>query len=57
LSLLDNIPLHFVAMRQMAAEGQSDEMVSGMGEHIQQNFITEFLHVEKWHPLTFIDAC
>jgi len=41
----------------MAAEGQSDEMVSGMGEHIKQNFITEFLHVEKWHPLTFIDAC
>ena len=25
-----NIPLHFVAVQHMAAEGQSDEMASGM---------------------------
>jgi len=40
----------------MAAEGKSDRMVSDMGVWMKQSCVIEFLHVEKWHPLTFIDA-
>ena len=39
----------------MAAEGQSDKMVSDMEVQRSKN-VTEFLHVEKWHPLVFSDA-
>ena len=34
LNLPTNIPLHFVAVRQMAAEGQFDIMVSDMEEKV-----------------------
>ena len=40
----------------MAAEGHSDKMASDMEENMKKRGVTEFLHVEKWHPLTFIDA-
>ena len=43
--------LHFVAMRQMAAEEQSDKMVSNMEVQMKQRCITEFLHVEEMTPL------
>ena len=34
----------------MAAEGQSDRMVSDMEAHMKQRSETEFLHAEKkWH--------
>lgn len=41
----------------MAAEGQSDKMPSGMEVQMKQRYATEFLQVEEWHPLTFIDDC
>ena len=40
----------------MTAERQTDKMVSGMELLMKQMCITEFLHAEKWHPLTFTDA-
>ena len=36
LNFPTNIPLHFVALWQMAAEGQSDNMVSNMEVHMKQ---------------------
>jgi len=51
------ILLHVVAVRQMAEEGQSDKMVSDTEVHVKQRCVTEFLHMEKWHPLTFIADC
>ena len=41
----------------MAAEGHSDKMVSATEVHMKQRCVTEFLHVEKLHPLIFINAC
>jgi len=41
----------------MAAEGQFDEMTSDMEACMKQRCVAEFIHVEKLHPLTFIDAC
>jgi hypothetical protein len=38
---------NFVAMRQMAAEGQSDKMASDMEVRMKQRCVTEFLHAEK----------
>jgi len=35
----------------MAAEGQSDKMVSDMEVHMEQSCMTEFLHVEKIAPI------
>ena len=35
----------------MAAEGQSDRMVSDMEACIQQRCVTEFLHAEKMTPI------
>ena len=50
LNLPTNIPVHLVADRQMAAEGQSDRMVSNMEVCMEQRCFTEFLHVEKMAP-------
>jgi len=47
LNLPANIPLGFVAVQQMAAEGLSDGIVSDMEVHMKQSCVTEFLHVEK----------
>lgn len=48
LNLPTKIPLHFVAGLQMAAEGQSDKLVSDMELHVKQRYATEFIHVEKF---------
>ena len=57
VNLLINIPLHFVAVQQMAAEGQSDRMASDMEVCMKQRGGTEFFHDgKKWHPLVFIDS-
>ena len=51
VNLLINIPLHFVAVQQMAAEEQSDRMVSDMEVWMKQRGAIEFLHVEKMAPI------
>jgi len=38
----------------MAAEGQSDKMVSDMKMHMKQKCVTEFLYADKMDPLTFL---
>ena len=40
----------------MAAEGQSDRMMSDMEVRMKQSG-NEFLQVEKFYPLTFTDPC
>jgi len=45
LNLPTNIPLNFVAVRQMTAEGQSDMEVC-----MKQRCVIEFLHAEKIAP-------
>ena len=45
-----SIPLHFVAVWQMAAEEQSDKMASDMEVHMKQRCVIEFLHAEKMAP-------
>ena len=47
LNLPTNVLLHFVAVQQMAAEGQSGKMVSDAEVHVKQRYVIEFLHVEK----------
>ena len=47
LNLPTSIPLHFVVILQMAAEGQSDTMASDMEVHMKQRCGTEFLREEK----------
>jgi len=39
-----------VAVRQMAAAGQSDQMVSDVELLMKQRGVTEFLHAEKMAP-------
>ena len=34
----------------MAAEGQSDKMVSDMEAHMEQRHVTVFLHMKKMAP-------
>jgi hypothetical protein len=50
LNLPANIPLNFVAVRQMTAEEQSDKMASGMEVRMKQRCVIEFLHAEKIAP-------
>ena len=50
LNLPTNILLYFVALRQVAAQGQSDKMVSNMEVYMKQRCRTEFLHAEKMAP-------
>ena len=45
-----NIPLHFVSVQQMAAEGQSDRMESDREVHVKQRCGIEFPHMEKMLP-------
>jgi len=51
LNLPATIPLNFVAVRQMTAEGQSDKMASDMEVHMKQRCVIEFLHAEKIAPI------
>ena len=46
-NLPTNILLHVVAMRQAAAQGQCDRMVSDMEAQMKRRCGTEFLHEEK----------
>ena len=41
-----HIPLHFIAVRQMAAEGQSDKMASDVQVQMTERYVTECLHVK-----------
>jgi len=50
LNLPTNIPLHFVVMLQMAAEGSSHRIVSDMEVCMKQRCVIKFLHVEKIPP-------
>ena len=45
-----DVPLCAVAVREMAAKGQSDKMVSDIGVHMKQKGGTEFPRVEKVAP-------
>jgi len=51
LNLLTNIPFHFLAVRQMATEGQSDKILPDMEVCMKQRCVTEFLHTEKSAPV------
>jgi len=53
LHLPDNIPLDFVAMKQVAAEGQYNRMVSDMEVLMKQTGAIEFPHAEKMAPIDF----
>ena len=53
---LHQYSLHFVAVQQMAAERQSDKVVSDLEGCMKQMHGIELLHTEKIHPLTFINA-
>lgn len=48
---------HYGAMWEMAAEGKPDKTASGIETQMKQSHVTEFLHMEKRHPLTFSDTC
>jgi hypothetical protein len=50
LNLPANIPLNFVAVRQMTAEGLSDKMASEKKVHMQQRCVIVFLCAEKTAP-------
>jgi len=50
-NLHTNIPLHFVAMQQMATEGLSDKLTTNMEVHMKQRCVTEFLHAERNAPM------
>ena len=53
-----HIPLHFVAIWQMAAEGHSDRMASDMEVHRNQRWDIKLIHEEKKsHLLPFTDTC
>ena len=54
LKLSTNALLNFLAVGQMAAEGQSDKMASDMEVHMKQRCVTEFLHAKKLHLLTLM---
>ena len=41
----ESIPLHFVAMQQMTAEGQSNKTASDVEIQMTLRCVTEFLHV------------
>ena len=47
MNLPTNIPLHFIALWQIAAEEQSDKMTSDMEVHMKQKCVIELLHAEK----------
>ena len=51
LNFPTNNPLNFVAVQQMAAEGQAGKVVSDMEVCIEERCVTEFHHAEKMAPL------
>jgi len=51
LNLPNCIPLHIVAMGQMAAEGQSGKMASDVEVCVEQRGVAAFLQAEKMAPI------
>ena len=51
LNLPIYIPLHFIAVWQMAAEGQSDKLASDMEVYINEGCLIESLHTGKMAPI------
>lgn len=51
LNLLASIPLLFVAVWQMAAEGPSNKMASHMEVRMECRYGKDFLHAEKTAPI------
>ena len=51
VNLPDTIPLHVVAMWQMAADEQSDTMADDRKVCVKQRCVIEFLHAEKMAPI------
>ena len=51
LNLPNCIPLHIVAMGQMAAEGQSGKMASDVEVCVEQRGVVAFLQAEKMAPI------
>ena len=49
LNLPTNILLHFVAVQQMAAEGQSDKMASNMKVHMKHGILPRGKNDTYWH--------
>ena len=47
LTFQANNLLHFVAIRQMASERQSDNLMSDMEVHMKKSYVTEFLNAEE----------
>ena len=45
------MPLHLVAVLQMAAEWQPEKMASDIKVHMKQRCGIEFIHVEKVAPI------
>ena len=56
MNLPTNIPLRFVAVQQMAAEGQSDRTSSDIEAYMEHRSGFEFLHAKKMAP-TDIHQC
>jgi len=50
MNLATNFSLHFVAVQQKAAKGQSDKMTPDREVYIKQSCGSEFLHMEKMAP-------
>ena len=44
---MGSMPLHFVAVQRMAAEGQPEKMASDMEVSMEKRCGAEFLHAEK----------
>ena len=50
MNLPADIPLNFVAVRQMTTEGASDKLASDVEVRMKQRCVSEFLHAEKIAP-------
>lgn len=50
------VPLHFVAVRRLAAEGQTDRMVCDVEVCMKQRDGIEVLYMEEKLPMMFINV-
>ena len=53
LNLSTDTVLQFVAVQQVAAEGQSDRMASGIEVCMKRRYGIEFLYAKKMAPIDF----
>ena len=56
MNLPTGIPLYFVAVQQIAEEGQTDKIPSDIEVCMNQRCVTEFLHTGKIVP-TDVHGC